>query len=321
MKGLHVVFGAGQVGAGLARRLAAEGHRVRVVRRGTAAVGDGIEVVSANAMDKAQVIAAAEGAAVLYHCMNPSAYTKEAWETEFPAFGEALIAAALAHDARLVCLDNLYGYGEVDGPRTEATPMGANGPKGRVRVAFDARLREARDKDGLRFVVGRAGDFFGPGAAEQSLMSAKALSGLVGGGRMWLIGDADASHAFSYVPDVVRGLAAFGQADADVEGRVFHFPVVLVSPRALVGAVAGALGATPRATALPAWSVRALGVVVPLFAQLRETLYQWDRPFLVDDSAFRARFPGLATDLATAAAGIAADVRAMSPLAAAPVGA
>ena len=56
---LHVVFGAGQVGSGLARRLVDAGVRVRVVRRSDKPVGPGIEVVAADARDPAAVRAAA----------------------------------------------------------------------------------------------------------------------------------------------------------------------------------------------------------------------------------------------------------------------
>lgn len=302
---LHVVFGAGQVGSGLARVLVARGHRVRVVRRGTGAV-PGAEVVSGDAQDPAFAARVCEGAAVIYHCMNPSAYTVAAWEAEFPRLGEALIGAAVASGARLVCLDNLYGYGIVDGRRTERTPFGATGPKARVRIAWDARLRA---EPTLRFVVARAGDFFGPGAGDASLFSHKALRSLAAGSSTWLIGDADAPHAFSYVPDVVAGLAALGEADG-VDRDVFHLPVLEVAPRALVTHLATALGSRAGARSLPAWLVSWLGVVVPLFANLRETLYQWDRPFLADDARFRARFPGLASSLDGAVAGTVADVRA-----------
>lgn len=287
---LHVVFGAGQVGAGVAHALRDAGVRVRVVRRTAAPVAEGVEVVAGDARDAAFVRAATEGAAAIYHCMNPSAYTGAAWAAEFPAQGEALIAAARHHGARLVCLDNLYGYGVVDGPRTEVTPMGATGPKGRVRVAWDARLRAA-GAEGLRYVVGRAGDFFGPGTADQSLFSAKAAAGLARGETLWVVGDADAVHAFSYVPAVVAGLVAMGLAEPDVEGRVYHLPVVQRSPRALAEALAAEAGG-PKATvrALPVWSLALLAPFVPVLGELRETAYQWDRPFLVDDSAFRARF-------------------------------
>lgn len=300
MSQLHVVFGGGQVGSGVARLLVQRGFRVRVVRRRAIDMGPGIEVVAGDALDVAFARESASGAAVVYHCMNPSAYTATAWESEFPRLGEAVIAAALASSARLVCLDNLYGYGVVDGRRDESTPLAAAGPKGRVRVAWDARLRAAAS-EGLRYVVGRAGDFFGPGA-EQALLSEAVLKGIASGTRPWVIGDADAAHAFSYVPDVVAGLVALGAAERDVEGLVFHLPVVEVSPRALVQRYGRASGHAVAPRVVPGWVVRLMAPFPGILGELGETLYQWDRPFLVDDRRFRARFPGLATPLESVAA-------------------
>lgn len=294
---LHVVFGAGQIGANLARTLAARGHTVRVVRRSARPIegAPSIEVVSGDAMHPAFAVRATEGASVIYHCMNPSAYTAAAWTSEFPRQGAALVAAALAHDALLVCLDNLYCYGEVD-RRTEGSPMAATGPKGRSRIAWDTTLRSTA---GLRYAVGRAGDFFGPGAADNSLFSPKLIEGLRRGDTAWIVGDATAPHAFSFVPDVVDGLAALGEGDAR---GVFHLPMIEVPPGELVSVLAAAVGSSARARALPAWSVNVLGVAVPLFRELRETLYQWDRPFHADDRKFRARFPEVGHTLESAVA-------------------
>jgi nucleoside-diphosphate-sugar epimerase len=304
---LHVVFGAGQVGSGLARRLTAAGHRVRVARRSAAAVGDGIEVVAGDAKDPAFAVRAAEGAAVVYHCMNPSKYDDRTWEAEFPAMGEALIAAAVASGARLVVLDNLYGFGPVDGPRTEATPLAASGAKGRVRTAWDERLRQAAREQGLRFAVGRAGDFFGPGADANSLMSAKSLSGW---GGPWLPGDPEAPHAFGFVPDVVAGLMALGTAEDDVEGRFFQFPAHTVASAELVRRIAAARGTTARWHVLTPFKREVLGYAIPVLHELRETWYQWDRPFLVDDAPFRARFPGVGATLDEAVRACAAELGA-----------
>lgn len=280
---VHVVFGAGQVGPGVAAALVAQGLRVRVVRRSDRPVGEGIEVVAGDARDPAFVREVTRDAAVLYHCMNPSAYSEAAWRDELPAMNRALVAAAVAAGARLVVLDNLYAYGPSAAPRTEASPLDAPGVKGGLRREWDQLLRTT---PGLRFVVGRAGDFFGPGAGTSSL-----LGSVKEGGTALLVGDADAPHGFGYVPDVVAGLVALGTATDDVEGRVFHLPVTLASPRRL----AAALGAR-RSLVVPGWAIRTLGAVVPFFGELRETLYQWEGPFLVDDSAFRTRFPGVASD-------------------------
>lgn len=286
---MYVVFGAGQVGSGLARRLAAEGHAVRVVRRSAAAL-PGVEVVSGDARDPAFAREVTRGATALFHCMNPSVYTSAAWETEFPALGEALIGAALATDAKLVCLDNLYGYGVVE-RRTEDTPMAATGRKGRVRAAWDARLRGAA---GLRWAAGRAGDFFGPGADAQSLFGTNTLANLAAGKAAWLVGDGHAPHAFSYVPDVIAGLAALGTSDAE---GAWHLPIVEVAPIALAERLGRAFGTGAGARVVPGWAFTAAAPFVPLLRELRETMYQWDRPFHADDARFRARFPGVATAL------------------------
>lgn len=291
---LHVVFGAGQIGSLLAAELQRRGLRVRVVRRSARPAGEGIEVVAGDAMDPVFAREAAAGAAVIYHCMNPSSYSARAWQAEFPRLGAALVGAALHTGARLVCLDNLYGYGVVGGRRTEATPLGATGPKGAVRVAWDHTLRTT---PGLRFAVGRAGDFFGPGASGAMLTDAT-VAGITAGKRPWLFGDVMAPHAFSAVADVVAGLAALGTAEADVEGQVFHLPVVEVSPHDVLAAVQGAVGVVAPEHVLPAWLVRVLGPVVPILGEFRETLYQWDRPFLVSDARFRTRFPGVGSTLA-----------------------
>ncbi len=294
---LHVVFGAGQVGSGLARELVSRGHTVRVVRRSATPV-PGFEVVSGDARDPAFVARVTAGADAVYHCINPSAYTGAAWEAEFPVLGEALIGGCVASGAKLVCLDNLYAYGVVDGPRTEETALAATGRKGRVRVAWDAALRTAAKDRGLRYAAGRAGDFFGPGVGDQSLFSPKVVADLEKGKAVWLVGDTAAPHAFGYIPDVIAGLVALGESDAE---GVYLLPALQVAPAALVASIAASFGRAGRAHTIPAWALTALAPFVPLLGEVRETRYQWDHPFLVDDGKFRARFPGIGTSLEVAA--------------------
>lgn len=298
---MHVVFGAGQVGSGVAQALAARGGRVRVVRRGTTPV-PGAELASGDARDPAFVREVTAGASVVYHCMNPSAYRSATWEQEFPVLGAALLAAGKVNGFKLVCLDNLYGYGPVEGTRTEDTPMAATGRKGRVRVEWDEALRTS----GVRWASGRAGDFFGPGVGDQSLFSPRLVKGLAEGRAAWLVGDPSAPHAFGYVPDVVAGLVALGASDAE---GVWHLPTHTLPPAELVRGLAAALGRTATVHALPGWLLTAVGPFVPLLGELRETFYQWDRPFLVDDSRFRARFPGVGVSTAQALAETVAPYR------------
>ena len=48
------------------------------------------------------------------------------------------------------------------------------------------------------------------------------------------------------------------------------------------------------------WVLWVLAPFVALFRELLETYYQWDGPFLVDDSRFRARFSGVGVSLSEA---------------------
>ena len=68
---LHVVFGTGQVGRALAACLAGRGLAVRAVsRHRPPEMADGIDWRAADATDMAAASDAANGAAVIYQCLN-----------------------------------------------------------------------------------------------------------------------------------------------------------------------------------------------------------------------------------------------------------
>src|SRR3954469_6173820 len=74
--GKHVIVGAGGVGGGVARELAAAGHEVVVVTRaGRGPAVDGVRAVALDAGDAAALTAVTRGADALYNCANPSNYT------------------------------------------------------------------------------------------------------------------------------------------------------------------------------------------------------------------------------------------------------
>jgi hypothetical protein len=67
----------------------------------------------------------------IYQCLN-APYNQ--WPERFPPLQRGVLAAAERTGALLVSLENLYGYGPVDGrPMTEELPLAATGAKGRAR--------------------------------------------------------------------------------------------------------------------------------------------------------------------------------------------
>ena len=64
--GLHVLFGAGQVGGPLAQILVDAGRRVRIAKRSPGGVPPGVDVIQGDAADLTFCVAAARGAATVY---------------------------------------------------------------------------------------------------------------------------------------------------------------------------------------------------------------------------------------------------------------
>ena len=88
----HVVFGAGQVGRGLAARLAEGEGAVRVVSlHEPSGRPAGVEWRAADVSDPAAATEAAAGAAIIYQCLN-APYTN--WPALFPPLQRGVLGAA-----------------------------------------------------------------------------------------------------------------------------------------------------------------------------------------------------------------------------------
>lgn len=120
---LHVVFGSGPLGLSVVDELLQQGAKVRVVNRsGKADVPDQVEVVQADINDPSQAVQACKDAAYVYQCAQPPYHQ---WVEKFPQLHQNILEASAAAGARLIIGDNLYMYGEVDGPIHEELPYTA----------------------------------------------------------------------------------------------------------------------------------------------------------------------------------------------------
>ena len=293
---LHVVFGAGQVGAQLARKLAASGKRVRVAKRTAQALDGGVEVVLGDALDASFCERAVRGAATVYHCMNPP-YAAVVWARLLPAYTENLIAAAGKAGARLIVLNNLYMLGKTNGiPMNEETPMRPCSKKGEVRAQVSAQLFAAHARGEVRAAEGRAADFYGPGGRLTYLGDyfwKPALAGRI----VPLPIDPDALHTYHYIPDVAAGLAVLGNAQDQDLGRAWMMPCQPPETlRRLVDRLGAMAGRPLRLARIPKPFVKAAAVFMPFMREIDEMSYQWQSPFIVDDRRFRERFGVLPVD-------------------------
>ncbi|WP_350281235.1 NAD-dependent epimerase/dehydratase family protein [Kribbella sp. HUAS MG21] len=282
---LQVVIGAGPVGSSTARLLAARGDEVRVLTR-SGSGPDGVERVAADVSVPGVLERYVDGAAAIYSCAGPP-YNR--WTTDWPPIGAALIRAAEASGAVLVTTGNLYGYGAVDGPMTEDTPLRPNSVKGQVRAKLWTDALEAHQAGRIRTTEVRGSDYLGAGAFTS--FSAMVLPKVIAGKRGSLPADLDAPHSWTYVGDVARTLIAVAD-DESAWGRAWHVPSAEpVSVRALAALAAELVGAPPaRVSTMPLIALRLAGVFNPMARELIETQYQWRRPFVLDSSAATVAF-------------------------------
>jgi nucleoside-diphosphate-sugar epimerase len=284
---VHVVIGgAGGTGAALVAELLRRGHRVRSVsRRGTAGPV-GTEAVAADVSIKSQALDATRGAAVIYQAAQP-AYHR--WSTDFPPMQVALLAAAETHNSKLVMADNLYLYGPIEGLMREVTPPHPVGKKGRLRAQLAEELLATHRAGRVRVAIGRSSDYFGPGGVNSTLGEFLFDAAVKNKTTRWL-GSLDVPHAVSYLEDMAVGLATLGERD-EADGQIWHLPVnATLTGREFLAAVWQAVGQPAKIGCVGRLTVRVGGLFSPRTRELNETLYQWERPFLVDDTKWQRAF-------------------------------
>ncbi|NKY12250.1 NAD-dependent epimerase/dehydratase family protein [Cellulomonas hominis] len=296
----HLVVGAGPVGSALARLLADRGDAVTVVTRsGGGPDHPGIRRVAADAADADRLADLARGAATVVNCANPGTYAE--WEARWPPLAAALLAAAERSGAVLVTTGNLYGYGPVDVPMTPDLPLAATGHKGRLRARMWQDALAAHEAGRVRATEVRAADYIGPTVTAAGGLLRRYADAALRGRTARTFGDPDVPHAFSFVPDVARTLAAVA-GDERAWGRAWHVPGapertvrevltdLVTAADAVSAAGPGTAAPAPRVRRVPRPLLAAGARVVPVLRELDEVLWQFDRPFRLDASATTATF-------------------------------
>jgi nucleoside-diphosphate-sugar epimerase len=283
----NVIFGTGALGLAVARRLVLSGETVRLVNRsGNAPAPKGAEVVATDATDPAASAQACKGASVVYHCAT-AAYGR--WAQFLPPLMNGIIEGASAAGAKLVYGDNLYAYGLVDGPIREDLPYRPVGPNTEARAEMATVAMNAHAAGKVRVAIGRASDFYGP-YARQSKSGDSIFGRAVAGKPARAFGSPDAPHTYTFIDDFAEGLLTLAKRD-EALGQVWHIPnAETVSTRSFVDMIFAELGQPARLSRVPTPVIALLALFLPSLAAVKETLYQSERPWVVDHSKFASAF-------------------------------
>ena len=280
--GTHFVVGAGEVGSAVATVLADAGADVVLASRsGRGPADPRIRLVSVDASSVETLVAAVPDAVVIYNCVNPEYHR---WATDWPPMAAAFLAYAEQTGAALATVSNLYGYGPVDVPMTEDLPLTATGEKAQVRVRMWQDAKAANDAGRIRATEVRGSDYICPGPNSQ--LGDRVMPRVLAGKGVQLLGNTDEPHTWTAPVDVARTLVT-AAADERGWGRAWHVPSNPArTQQQAVDDLAEAAGVPAvKVSTVPTALLRLAGLVQPVIRELKETEYQRERPYLLDDTA------------------------------------
>lgn len=291
---LVLIIGAdGGIGAETAKAFNAQGWQVRALKRSPAKASSNdwrgpITCVAGDAMRAGDVLAAVQGASVIFHGANPPNYQN--WRGLAIPMLQSAIAAAKATGARLMMSGNVYNYGPDTFPLlTETSPEHPLTRKGQVRVEME-EMMESAASEGARSLILRAGDFFGPHQPTSWLKDLMVTPGKPVTSVIYP-GKPEIGHAWAYLPDLAETFARLASLESafPVFER-FHFGGHWVEPGIDFAKAVARAGGNPSAPIrpLPMWFHMATPFV-GFLREAREMRYLWDRPVRLDNAKLARR--------------------------------
>jgi nucleoside-diphosphate-sugar epimerase len=289
-----LVLGAtGGIGGEVANQLRDVGWEVRAIKRGLQATTtrDGITWMPGDAMNRDEIMAAAQGCSVIVHAVNPPGYRR--WAQLVLPMLDNTVAAAIAQGATIVLPGTVYNFGPDAWPELrEDSPQNPQTRKGAIRVELERRLQAAA-ANGARVIVVRAGDFFGPKPGNDWFSQ-----GLVKPGQavsaVNLPGRPGIGHQWSYVPDVARAMVELLARRASLEPfAVYHMNGHWDADgtqlaQAIQRVVVRRGGSAPKLRAFPWWIMTLASPFVTTLREMREMRYLWREPVRMSNSKLKA---------------------------------
>ena len=284
-----LILGAtGGAGGCLADELLLRGWTLKALTRDPARAAAGgagaIQWIKGDAMDRAAVVAAAQGCSLIVHAVNPPGYRD--WDKLVLPMMDNTFAAAKAVGARVLLPGTVYNYGPDAFPvLREDAPQRPLTRKGKIRVAMEARLKDS----GVPALVVRAGDFFGGrqgGANWFSLGLVKAGAALKSVNRP---GRRGVGHAWAYLPDLAETMAELVEKTPAEGFERFHFAGHYdADGEQMIGAIGKAAGRRLKVQPLPWLLFTLLAPFMVTFREMQEMRYLWLQPLRLDNARLLA---------------------------------
>ena len=287
---MHTILGAGgAVANALTRELSNHNETVRLVsRKPISNLNKNISWKKADLLNYPELLEAAKGSTVIYLTAG-FVYDKNIWQAQWPVIMQNVINVAKETQSRLIFFDNVYMYGLVNGPMTEATPYNPCSAKGEVRAGIATKLMDEAKAGNIRASIARAADFYGT-ETMNSFFDMMVLDKYAKKQKAQWIGDPKKLHSFSYIPDMGKGVYLLGQ-NPDADNQIWHMPTAQALPgKQFIEMAARIYKVEPNYMAINKFMLWSFGLFNRVVMSTVEMYYQYNHDYIFDSSKFEKAF-------------------------------
>jgi nucleoside-diphosphate-sugar epimerase len=221
-------------------------------------------------------------------------YNIKIWKEQWPIIIDNVIHACIKNNTKLVFFDTVYSYGKVDGVMTEESPLNAVSEKGKLRIFMENKIKNSA-KDGLKYVIAKSADFYGP-FTTNSLMYVACLENILKNKKPYWLGSLDKLHSYTYVPDAIKAMVTLG-IDPRADNQVWHLPTKspALTGREYIGLMNKILERKKSPMAVNKFMLKILSLFDPLVKELPEVFYQNDSDYVFSSAKYDSAFGDVKT--------------------------
>lgn len=289
---MKTILGTGQLGLAIMRLLLDKNpeEKILLVNRSgelNIEIPPNVRLTAADVTSEKDMVAIARTSEIIFSCTDMP-YNK--WADFYPATATALVHALSKTEARLVFADNMYSYGNVAGREmNEQMPHEAKTQKGKIRAAVINALLFSGQEFSSRVAFVKAADFIGP-HIHKGLFGNDFLDKVYKGKTVWLFGDINLPHTFTYINDFAEAMINVGTA-TDTFGEVWHVPnAPALSLDKWLHLFEVVTNKRIKKSVMPKIIIRIAGLFSSFIKELYEMAYQFECPYLITHDKYAERF-------------------------------
>lgn len=219
----QVILGAGgDMGRALYQALKPYAQQIRLVSRHPVPVEGNAQVFPADLRNASQTKQSLKGASIAYLVAGLD-YDRRVWQRDWPMVMDHVIEACITQGTRLVFFDNVYMYAKEEiSHMREDSRIAPPSAKGKVRALLIEKLQQAHTQKGLKYLIARSADFYGPGS-RNGILNTLVLDPVSRGKRALWLSRLDRVHSFTYIPDAAKATALLGNTPSAYL-QTWHLP-------------------------------------------------------------------------------------------------